>query len=64
MLPVTMIYWYILACIYVTVYSWLDSTLRRKYPQINARWEERQAKSARRRAESEQRKAAGKKQEK
>jgi len=33
------IFLYILACIYVTAYNWLDSTLRRKCPQINARWE-------------------------
>jgi len=32
-------YWYLIACIYISAYNWLDSTLRRKCPQINARWE-------------------------
>ena len=38
------IYWYILACVYVTAYHWLDSNLRKKYPQINARWENNEGK--------------------
>lgn len=39
--PVLLAYFYFLACIYASAYSWLDSALRRKYPGINAKWEKR-----------------------
>ena len=36
-----LVYVYVIACIYANAYCWLDSSLRRKYPKINARWAQR-----------------------
>jgi hypothetical protein len=37
------VYWYILACVYVTAYNWLEGSLRRKYPWINPKSRDRRA---------------------
>lgn len=39
------IYWYLLSCIYVSAYQWLELKIRKNYPGINAGWEKKKAKN-------------------
>jgi len=38
---IEILYLYVVSCVYVTAYYWIDSMLRRRFPWINAGWEKR-----------------------